>query len=107
MDFFSVFLYGVGTRQEFTDSTQILLIRLSVLFGLLLVCGAVYGFSINFVFFFRLRFRKTAARVYAIPGGGHFHFFRNLWFYMILAALGLVIAMGMAFILALTGGNSP
>ncbi|MDR0709282.1 MAG: hypothetical protein LBF77_04370 [Spirochaetaceae bacterium] len=107
MGLFSVFLYGLGTRQEFTDPTQFMLIRLSIVFGILLSCGAAYGFALNFAFFFRFRFLKTANPVYAGPGSGHFHFFRNLWFYISLTILGLIIAFGMAFILAITGGNSP
>jgi site-specific recombinase len=107
MGLFSAFLYGLGTRQEFTDPTQFMLIRLSIVFGILLFCGAVYGFTLNFAFFLRFRFLKTANPVYAGPGSGRFHFFRNLWFYIALAILGLIIAFGMAFILAITGGNSP
>jgi hypothetical protein len=107
MGLFSVFLYGLGTRQEFTDPTQFMLIRLSIVFGILLFCGAAYGFMFNFAFFFRFRFLKTANPVYPGPGSGHFHFFRNLWFYLSLTILGLLIAFGMALILAITGGNSP
>ncbi|MDR2784413.1 MAG: hypothetical protein LBB83_00700 [Treponema sp.] len=107
MGLFSVFLYGLGTLQEFTDPTQFMLIRLSIVFGLLLFCGAVYGFILNFAFFFRFRFLKTAGPLYASPGSGHFHFFRNLWFYICLTILGLLIALSMAFILAITGGNVP
>jgi hypothetical protein len=103
MGFFSVFLYAVGIRQKFTDPTQLLLIRLSVFFGLLLFCGAVYGLLLNFVFFSRFKSLKTA--LYGLPGNGHFHFLQNLWFYMSTAILGLISAAGMAFILGLTGGN--
>jgi hypothetical protein len=62
---------------------------------------------LNFAFFFRFRFFKNANPVYPGPGSGHFHFFRNLWFYLSLTILGLLIALGMALILAITGGNSP
>ncbi|MDR1411392.1 MAG: hypothetical protein LBI91_04225 [Spirochaetaceae bacterium] len=106
MGLFSVFFYGLGTRQEFTDPTQFMLIRLAIFFGALHFCGAVYGFVLNFVFLFRFRFRKKAGVIFAIPGSGRFHFFRNLWFYINMALLSLLITLGMAFILAITGGNS-
>jgi hypothetical protein len=107
MGLFSVFLYGLGTRQEFTDPTQFMLIRLSIVFGLLLSCGAVCGFVLNFAFLFRFRFLKLVKPAYPVPGSGRFHFLRNLWFYISLTILGLFIALGMAFILAVTGGNIP
>ncbi|MDR0451520.1 MAG: hypothetical protein LBH15_00585 [Treponema sp.] len=107
MGLFSVFFYGLGTVQEFTDPTQFMLIRLSVLFGILIFCGAAYGLILNFTFFFRFRFRKKTGAAFAGPGSGHFHFFRNLWFYTCLTLLGLLVTLGMAFILAITGGNSP
>jgi hypothetical protein len=106
MGLFSVLLYGLGTRQEFTDPTQFMLIRLSIVFGLLLSCGAVCGFVLNFAFSFRFRFLKII-KPYAHPRSGRFHFFRNLWFYISLTILGLLIALGMAFILTITGGNIP
>jgi heme/copper-type cytochrome/quinol oxidase subunit 2 len=107
MGLFSVFLYGLGTMQEFTDPTQFMLIRLSIFFGILLFCSAVYGFVLNFAFMFRFRFRKKTRVIAAGPGSGHFHFFRNLWFYTNMAILSLLITLGMAFIMAVTGGNSP
>jgi hypothetical protein len=108
MGLFSIFLYALGTRQEFTDPTQFMLIRHSIVFGLLLFCGAVCGFVLNFAFFFRFRFLKTLSPLYdAIPGSGSFHFLRNLGFYMSLTILGLLIALSMAFILAITKGNIP
>jgi hypothetical protein len=59
------------------------------------------------LFRFRFRFPKKDTTVYARPGSGHFHFFRNLWFYISMMILGLLITLGMAFILAITRGNSP
>jgi hypothetical protein len=107
--FFSVFLYGLGTRQGFTYAAQFLLIRLSSIFGLLLFCAALCGFLLSFMFFlhFRFRFRKPPGPVHAVPGAGHFHFFQNLWFYTGMMIAGLAAAVFMAFILALTDGNAP
>jgi hypothetical protein len=105
MSLFSIFLYALGTRQEFTDPTQFMLIRCSIVFGILLFCGAVYGLLLNLAFFFRYRFLKTTNPAYTRPGSGSFHFLQNLGVYMSLTILGLIIALGMAFILAITRGN--
>jgi hypothetical protein len=113
MGFFSVFLYGLGTRQGFTDAAQFLLIRLSSIFGILLFCAALCGFLLNFVFFlhfrfrFISRFRPPPGPVYTVPGGGHFYFFRNLWFYTGMMIAGFAAALFMAFILAISAGNAP
>jgi hypothetical protein len=107
MSFFSVFLYGLGTRQGFTDASQFLLIRLSAVFGILLFCAALCGFALNLAFFLRFRFGKIPGPVYAVSGGGHFHFFQNLCFYTGMMIAGLAAALVMAFILAITNGNAP
>jgi hypothetical protein len=121
MDILTVFLYAAGTAQEFTDPTQVLLLRLSVLFGLLLGCGALYGIILNVYFFFTRNARqKKEAR---LPGGetpeeprrgpttGFIRPLRwyliNTLFYVILGPLGLAVSFAMAFILSLTGGNVP
>jgi hypothetical protein len=118
MDLLTVFLYAAGTAQEFTDPTQVLLLRLSVLFGLLLGCGAVYGITLNLYYFFGWNTRQKKESREKTPGAPQrepaTRFIRpirwyliNMLFYVILGPLGLAVSLAMAFILSLTGGNVP
>jgi hypothetical protein len=45
--FLNLFLYGIGTRQEFMDTTQLLLLRLSMVTGFFLAAGSIYGFFLQ------------------------------------------------------------
>ena len=49
------FLYFFGTRQEFADETQFLLLKLAAITGSLLLISSVYGFILNLVFFVILK----------------------------------------------------
>jgi hypothetical protein len=64
----SLFLYAVGTAQEFLESTQLLLLRLSYLSALLLAIGAVYGLLLDLFFAYRLRRRTFLWGVLAYAG---------------------------------------
>jgi hypothetical protein len=86
----TVFLYGIGTAQEFMDRTQLMLLRLSVVFGLSLAVGSLYGIALNcwFVFYDR-----------------KYRFFAGAGVYILLGLFGAAIATVAAFIIVATGGN--
>jgi hypothetical protein len=87
----TAFLYGIGTAQEFMDRTQLLLLRLSVVFGLSLGVGSIYGIALNFWLGFQ---------------GRKFRFFGEAGLYTILGIFGAVIATLAALIIVAAGGNS-
>ncbi|MDR3122629.1 MAG: hypothetical protein LBU16_02490 [Treponema sp.] len=86
----TAFLYGIGTAQEFMDRTQLLLLRLSVVFGLSLGVGSLYGIVLNCWLVFRDR---------------KYRFFTGAGIYIVLGLFGAVIATLAAFIIVATGGN--
>ncbi|MDR0597027.1 MAG: hypothetical protein LBG14_00790 [Treponema sp.] len=86
----AVFLYGIGTAQEFTDRTQLMLLRLSVIFGLSLAVGSIYGIALNFWLAFRDR---------------KYRFFAGAGLYIVLGIFGAAIATLAAFIIVAAGGN--
>jgi hypothetical protein len=86
----TVFLYGIGTAQEFMDRTQAMLLRLSVVLGLSLAVGSLYGIALNF--WFALHDRK-------------YRFFTGAGMYIILGLFGAAIATLAAFIIVAAGGN--
>ena len=51
----SFFLYGIGTSQDFLESTQFGLLRLSSVLGLLLAVGSGYGVVIDVFYTFASR----------------------------------------------------
>lgn len=85
-----LFLYGIGSQQEFTDITQLMLLRGAVTVGFFLGCAACYGIVFNCWMIFHGRFRYL---------GG-------IMSYIILGALGLGVAVLGTFILILTGGTA-
>jgi hypothetical protein len=88
--FFSLFLYASGTRQGFTDTTQVLLLRLSLNLGLVLsvcsLCGI--GFCLPRIF------RGPRLRHILMIGA-----------YLCLGAFGAGVSLLAAFIIAAAGGN--
>jgi hypothetical protein len=87
----TVFLYGIGTAQEFMDRTQLMLLRLSVVFGLSLAVGSIYGIALNCWFVFHDR---------------KYRFFTGAGTYLVLGLFGAAIATLAAFIIVAAGGNS-
>ncbi|MDR1100593.1 MAG: hypothetical protein LBL28_08945 [Treponema sp.] len=88
---FSLFLYAAGTRQGFTDKTQLLLLRLSR--GLGLVLGGCSVWTVFFCFFQKIpgpRFRR------ALKIGAYFA----------LCVFGFAVNLLMSFIIAVAGGNA-
>jgi hypothetical protein len=86
----TAFLYGIGTAQEFMDSTQLMLLRLSVVLGLSLAVGSVYGIALNFWLAFNDR---------------KYRFFTGAGIYILLGIFGALMATLAAFIIVAAGGN--
>jgi hypothetical protein len=83
-----VFLYSIGTAQEFMDRTQLLLLRVSVVLGLSLAVGSVYGIILS------VWFRGKENR-----------FLGGIGLYTALGIFGTAIATLAAFIMVVAGGN--
>jgi hypothetical protein len=86
----TVFLYAIGTAQEFMDRTQLLLLHLSVVLGLCLAMDSFFGVILNIWFFIKER---------------KFRFFGGSGIYFITGTLGAAMAIGAAFIIVASGGN--
>jgi hypothetical protein len=87
----TVFIYSVGTAQEFMDRTQLMLLRLSTIFGLTLAVGSIYGIALNCWFVFHDR---------------KYRFFTGAGIYLVLGLFGAAIATLAAFVIVAAGGNS-
>jgi hypothetical protein len=85
-----VYLYSIGTAQEFMDRTQLLLLRLSIILGLSLAVGSIYGIILNVWFSFRYK---------------KYRFFGGVGLYIVLGIFGAVIATLAVFIMVMAGGN--
>ncbi|MDR2742002.1 MAG: hypothetical protein LBB98_07575 [Treponema sp.] len=90
MSLFSVFLYAVGVRQAFMDATQLMLLRITALSGLILGVVSVYGIILDTWFLIRGKGLRY------IPG---------LAAYCLAAVFGVLTAGAAIFILVLAGGN--
>lgn len=86
----TVFLYGLGTVQDFMDATQLLLLHITVVLGLSLGISSLYGIALN---------------IYVAIRRKRFRFLRSLIFYMAAAFSGMVLALAAVFILTLAAGN--
>jgi hypothetical protein len=85
-----IFLYSVGTVQEFLDATQIALLRAASGLGLLLGIGAAYGIALDI----------GSASLLKDP-----RFFLGAGAYFFLSLIGLLIAGIASFILVTISGN--
>jgi hypothetical protein len=85
-----VYLYGLGTAQEFMDRTQLLLLRLSVILGLSLAVGSLYGIILN---------------VWLLVHKRKYRFLGDAGLYIVLGIFGAAIATLGAFIMVAAGGN--
>jgi hypothetical protein len=86
----AIFLYSVGTVQEFLDATQIGLLRSTSGLGLLLAIGAAYGIALD----------VSAARILKTP-----RFLLGAGAYFVLSLFGILIAAIASFILVTISGN--
>jgi hypothetical protein len=88
----SVFLYIAGTRQQFMDSTQLLLIHGAILSGILSALLSLYGIIADLACLIRRRPHHTAY-IWGIAG------------YLFLGLTGGLIAVLGTLIAAAAGGN--
>jgi hypothetical protein len=86
-----IFLYCVGTVQDFLDATQIALLRAASGLGLLLSIGAAYGMVLDI----------AAASVHKAP-----RFLFGAGAYLFLAITGTAVAGIASFILVAIAGNA-
>jgi hypothetical protein len=89
--FLNLFLYGIGTRQEFMDSTQLLLLYLSLITGFFLAAGSLYGF---FLQLWRIFHEKSSP---LLKGAG---------MYLGLFLVGMGVALFAVFIIVFAKGNA-
>ena len=86
----TLFLYAVGTVQDFIDSTQLSLLRLYGVLGIFLTIASVYGIALNLG-----RLIKNKKSRYLLRAGG----------YMLLVIFGFVSVMAAMFIITLSEGS--
>jgi hypothetical protein len=86
----TVFLYAIGTAQEFMDRTQLLSLRLSVALGLCLAIDSLCGVVLNLWFFFQRR---------------EIRFLGNFGLYFVTGIFGSAMSTAAAFIIVASGGN--
>jgi hypothetical protein len=87
---FTVFLYGIGTIQEFMDTTQQLMLRLAIVLGFSLAVGSIYGILLDLWFIFH---EKNRSFLWGIGG------------YISMGLFGSLIAAAATFIVTISGGN--
>jgi hypothetical protein len=86
----AVYLYGIGTAQRFMDRTQLLLLRLSVVLGISLAAGSLYGIILDI-------WLTVYKKKYRFLGG--------VGLYIVLGIFGAAIATLSVFIMVAAGGN--
>lgn len=86
----SVFLYFLGTYQGFMDTTQVLLLRMTFVFGILLAVSSVFGFFVDLSFLIR---KKKIRYLFSIL------------LYFTLAGIGGSVAISAFFIIVVSAGN--
>ena len=87
----TLFLYAAGTVQGFVDTTQLFLLRIYTIPGILLCAASILGIILNIV-----RFLQAKKKRYLFRAGG----------YLLLVLFGIVTVLTVVFIMALSGGNT-
>ena len=85
-----VILYGAGSYRRASADSIFALVRLALVLSLLLIISSVYGLILDVFYVIR---KRKAAYLAGIAG------------YLVLIALGAVIALGAAFVIGAVGGN--
>jgi hypothetical protein len=88
---FAAILYAAGVRQEFTDRTQLLIVQCGIFGGMGLLILSLYRFFAGLWFCLRLGRPLLIASSLA---------------FLVLGALGALLALGGSFIAAIAGGNA-
>jgi hypothetical protein len=103
LSLFTAAFYAVGTAREFTDKTQLFLLRLLSVLGLFLAFVSVYGIAYKgfhfFLFFGKLKRLNNTAK------NGKFRFLPGICLYLILGAFGILLAVFASFVSVMAGGN--
>jgi hypothetical protein len=86
----TLFIYAAGMRQEFTDHTQLVVIQCAVYGGVALVILSLYRFFAGL--WFCMRCRRPLLLVSSLG-------------FLVLGALGALMAAALTFIAAVAGGN--
>lgn len=86
----TLFMYAVGTVQDFIDSTQLSLLRFYTVLGIFLTVVSVYGMVIDLERLLRLKKRR-----YLFRAGG----------YVLLILFGAGTVLVVMFIITLSKGN--
>jgi hypothetical protein len=84
------FLYSIGIRQGFMDMTQFRLLHLSIIFGLFLGVGSLYGIVLD---------------VWLIMRQKKLRYLTGIGMYVLMGLLGFAVAAIAAFILVVAEGN--
>jgi hypothetical protein len=85
------FLYAIGTAQGFMDSTQLLLLRLTVWWGALLAVSSFYGLILKIIVFTR---NKELRGLGGVP------------VYLVLGIIGIAGSCAALFIIIAAAGNA-
>ena len=86
----TLFLYTAGTFQDFTDSTQLLLLNLHFILGIFLTTASVSGLLLDLN-----RYTQTKKTRYLIRAGG----------YVFLVVFGVATVLAASAITAISVGN--
>jgi hypothetical protein len=87
----TLFLYTIGTNQGFMDSTQITLLKIAAVLGLMLLAASLYGLALDLFLFFKNHWLRF------LGGAG---------IYLVLGVFGFAAAAVALFIIAAAGGNA-
>ena len=90
---FTVFLYAAGTRQNFTDRSQFLLLNISMVLGIVLSIGVILGIVLDLYFFWT---HKDKAK----------HLIKDIIVYVFLGIFSVSTVLIATFILVTTRGNT-
>ena len=86
----TLFLYAAGTIQDFTDSTQLLLLNLHFILGIFLIAASISGLLLDLN-----RYTQTKKSRYLLRAGG----------YIFLVVFGVVTVLAASAITAISTGN--
>ena len=89
-DLVVVLLYVAGSYQKASDSSQLSLVRICLILSMLMIISSLYGIILDIYYMFR---RRRPAYLTGIAG------------YILVIALGTLLALGAAFIIGAVGGN--
>jgi len=86
----TIFLYTVGTVQDFIDSTQLYLLKFYVILGIFLITFSICSIILGMKRFFEM---KKSRYLFRVSG------------YLFFVIFGMVTVLIAIFIITITGGN--